>query len=449
MKIKRVKWKDHTILGNLELDFLNTNTNAPYNNIIFAGENGTGKTSILESISTFLNYGTFEYFEYIEYVTPDGTVLKAIPPNVQLPKTFYDILGANGIKTPMYFDRSNNPIRLGTEHTDIRNDGCIFSKARADYATQQIGGTTTKTLDIDSHDNDSEENFTSLKQLIVDIDSQDNAEFAEKAKRDASANIQWSTYYPSSKIYRFKNAFDSFFEKIKYDRVTNIGPEKAIIFKKNNKEISIDNLSTGEKQIVFRGAYLLKNSGKLNGAIILIDEPELSMHPKWQKKILKYYTDLFTSVGTQNAQLFFATHSVQVLENALSDKVNNLVIVLNENAGVITPKKIDNPGVLPTITVAETNYLAFDIVSNDYHIELYGWLQDKESKEKIKYCDDFIKSHPMYIVSKHHKASNYGSTTYDTVCSYIRNAIHHPDSGNTFTEDELRTSIELLIELCR
>lgn len=57
MKIKKVKWSNHPILGNLELDFTNQVTGEPFSNILFAGENGSGKTTILETISTFLNLG--------------------------------------------------------------------------------------------------------------------------------------------------------------------------------------------------------------------------------------------------------------------------------------------------------------------------------------------------------------------------------------------------------
>ena len=45
------------------------------------------------------------------------------------------------------------------------------------------------------------------------------------------------------------------------------------------------------------------------------------------------------------------------------------------------------------------------------------------------------------------KASSYGRTQYNTLPTYIRNAIDHPDSGNRFTDDELRRSIEFLIQL--
>ena len=73
----------------------------------------------------------------------------------------------------------------------------------------------------------------------------------------------------------------------------------------------------------------------------------------------------------------------------------------------------------------------------------------KIQKHKIKECDNYIKNHPSYDSNKYGKRSQYGNTQYETLCTYIRNAIDHPDSGNTYTKEELRTSIEFLIELCK
>jgi hypothetical protein len=244
------------------------------------------------------------------------------------------------------------------------------------------------------------------------------------------------------------SAIDNFFTKIKYEKVVDDGNEKKILFNKNGNYVSIDTLSTGEKQIVFRGSYLLRNSNQLNGAAIMVDEPELSVHPKWQKNILKYYKDLFTQNNQQVAQIFMATHSEYVLEDALNNDDKNLTIIINDVNGVIQAKRIDAPSVLPSIMSAETNYLAFDIVSNDYHIELYGWLQQRESRFTVKSCDDFIKNHQLYIPAVHGKGSSFGATTYDTLSTFIRNAIDHPGPGQTFTERELRSSTELLIQLC-
>lgn len=67
MKIRKVKWANHPILGNLELNFINPTANKPYSTIVLAGENGTGKTTILETLNTFLSIGSFEPFNAIEY----------------------------------------------------------------------------------------------------------------------------------------------------------------------------------------------------------------------------------------------------------------------------------------------------------------------------------------------------------------------------------------------
>lgn len=447
MKIRKVKWKNHPILGNLELDFINSTNNLPFETILLAGENGTGKTTILETISTFLNGGTFEYFDYIEYIA-EGKNLKAVEANHPTSKDFYDMVDGNDT-VQMHTNKSNINETVDKNPLNIRYGGCVFAKARADYKTTKINSTTTKKLDTEKFNTDQEEDFTSLKQLIVDIQSQDNSDYTEANKLLGSNPKSWDDFYISSKIYRFKSAFDSFFDKLKYDKVADENSEKTILFIKNNKSISIDKLSTGEKQIVFRGIYLLKNSRVLDDAIILVDEPELSMHPKWQKNILKYYIDLFTENNTQKTQLLIATHSEHVLSDSLNDKNKNLVIVLNESNGIITPKRIDAPSVLPSITSAETNYLAFDIVSNDYHIELYGWLQNKETKNKIKSCDDFIKNNGLYNSAIHSKPSSFNTTNYDTLSTYIRNAIDHPEPNKNYTESELRISTELLINLCR
>ena len=231
---------------------------------------------------------------------------------------------------------------------------------------------------------------------------------------------------------------------------------KKVIFKKYEQEVDIASLSSGEKQIVFRGAFLLRNQQSIKGNTILIDEPEISLHPKWQAKIFEYYRKLFTDEkNKQNSQLFIATHSQYVLDSALAAKENTSIILMKKNANNIEMKKISAPLVLPSITSAELNYVAFGILSNDYHIELYGYLQQKvavylgKSTCSVKECDTYITQQNQFIEALHGKISSHNTTTYSSLSTYIRNAIDHPDPSRTFTEDELRCSIELLIELCR
>ena len=247
---------------------------------------------------------------------------------------------------------------------------------------------------------------------------------------------------------RFKTAFDNFFSDMLFDGIDEeASDEIKIIFTKKGKKVAVDDLSTGEKQIVFRGTYLLKNSSNLNGGVILVDEPELSMHPKWQSKILDFYKGLFTTNDLQTTQMFFATHSENVVRSAIND-TDALVIILTKDKGIISANKI-NDVVLPSITAAEINYLAFGVVSIDYHIALYGYLQKQSGKSSISAADSFIANQTEYNDGIHkYLDTNYGKN-YQTLPTYIRNAIDHPDSGRIYTEEQMAISVELLRSICK
>ncbi|QNS42585.1 AAA family ATPase [Chryseobacterium manosquense] len=443
MRIRKVKWDNHPILKDLELSFVK-NDNTAYESIIIAGENGVGKTSILQTISTFLNKGTFEFFDFIEYEV-DGKIYLALPTTGDR-KSFFRIKDDDEIIN-VNTDKNHLNATIDNDSKNIRFHGSVFSKARADFKTEKISHTTTKELDTDKYDIDESDNFTQLKQLIVDIENQDNSEYSNLNRNLGPNPKTWDDFYNTSKMFRFTNAFNNFFDYLKYEKVSDINGEKTILFKKGAASINIDNLSTGEKQIVFRGSYLLKNINKLEGAIIMIDEPEISMHPKWQRKILNYYKTLFTNdSGSLISQLFFSTHSEHVINNALQDKNENIVIVINSSGS----HKIDAPSVLPSITFAETNYLAFGIESNDYHIELYGFYQHKNSLTTIKDTDNKILTEIEYDASKHQKIYPHpnGRTTYETLPTYIRNVIDHPDGIHFYSEEELGESIKFLIKVC-
>lgn len=454
--IKEIKWKSHAALGDLVLDFSKPDGRI-YSTIVLAGENGCGKTTVLSTLSAFLNLGSVEPFDYICY-SINGINYRIVQDLESLRQNsrwsligFHKRTNEQTQQTVSITSaRDNSREKIADDREDIRHYGCVYSKARSGFITQKVQSTTTKQIDADRYDDDTSEDFTATKQLLVDIDSQDNSEWMDITR--SGTGESYESFAGRAKLTRFRNAFNSFFESIKFEKVKSTDPdEKKIIFKKYGHEIDIDSMSTGEKQIVFRGTHLLKNSKNLSEGIVLIDEPELSMHPKWQEKALSFYRNLFTTNGVQNTQMIFATHSEYVIKSALQDKDNVLVIVLNNDNGTIVPTKITAPTVLPTISNAEVNYNAFGVLSTDYHIELYGYMQTKFNLNTIKDSDDYIANSPSYNTVIHSKPSTHpnGHTTYQTLPTYVRNAIDHPTPTATFSERELKTSIELLIQICR
>lgn len=442
MKIRTVKWANHPILGNLELDFVNPDTNKPYSTIVLAGENGTGKTTILETLNTFLSIGSFEPFDRIEYEVEDKRYILT-PSNISGSlKTFftrYDV--ENDTLENIHSDRNNNSSSIQSDNKDPRSYGSVFSRPRADYKTTKIESVKTNELDKNKYDSDKDDNFTSLKQLIVDVQNQDNEQYRDindKRNQQGQAPMSTADFEPISKIYRFKSAFNGFFETIKYKKVGNASGEKVVIFEKHGIEIPIDVLSTGEKQVVFRGAYLLRNINVLQNSTIMIDEPELSMHPLWQKKILQYYKNLFTDANSnQTAQLLFASHSEAVISEALKDLDKTKVIVLKRDGnGLVSANCIGTPAVLPYTMAAEVNYQAFELVSTDYHNALYGYIEAEGWKNNFD---------AQYQKINYVKLNTNGTTSnlQKTLTEKIRHIIHHPENRyNSYTQEELKESIE-------
>ena len=441
MKIRKVKWANHPILGNLELDLVNPATNKPYSTVVLAGENGTGKTTILETLNTFLSIGSFEPFDAIEYEVEEKRYIltpATIPGSNKTFFTRYDV--ENDSSENINTDKVNRPNSIQSDDKDPRFYGSVFSRPRADYKTNKIESVKTNELDKNKYDSDNDDNFTSLKQLIVDVQNQDNEQYRDiNDKRNQQGQLPMSTadFEPISKIYRFKSAFNGFFETIKYKKVGNASGEKVVIFEKHGIEIPIDVLSTGEKQVVFRGAYLLRNINVLQNSTIMIDEPELSMHPLWQKKILQYYKNLFTDTNSnQTAQLLFASHSEAVISEALKDLDKTKVIVLKRDGnGQVSANCIGTPAVLPYTMAAEVNYQAFELVSTDYHNALYGYIEAEGWKNNF----DF-----QYPTVSYDRERNGTVTTQQiTLTEKIRHIIHHPENrNNSYTEGDLKESIE-------
>lgn len=451
--IRKVKWNNYKSLGNLELNFVNPSTGLPFNTIVLAGENGTGKTTILESLATFLNRQSIRPFEYIEYsvdgnsfyITPDAS-------HESYPNKGYHNRReiSTGITEIVRSGLNSNIEQIVHDTKDLRHYGFAYSKARSGFRTEPVSSVTTQQVDNDKYEPDEQENFTKIKQLLIDIDGQDSSDWMKLCKERGINDEKFDDFKKLSKGYRFEKAFNDFFESVKYKGVNNNDPiEKKVLFEKYGKSIPVDLLSTGEKQIVFRGAHLLRNINSISGGIVLIDEPELSMHPIWQKRILDFYRGLFKNDEKQSVQMIIATHSEYVIQSALKDRDNVLVIVLSDENGTINAREITAPNVLPSVTAAETNYLAFGVPSIDYHIELYGFLQTKSGCHRIEDCDEYIVQQPQYDAVKHQRLDSYHSSHYQTLPTYIRNAIDHPDSGRTYTEEDLKKSIILLIELCR
>lgn len=362
MRILSLEFNNNELLGNLILNLSDLNSKS-LDTIIFAGENGCGKTSILEALYKFSELQlvsnndhanksiTVTYQIPSEQLAQIASHLDGIASNIKYAvdgiisiKKDFSITDYNYSQYIVQFKYSteqgektfSSPIFEIFRNNDIKALFAVaFSTVEINYNPQKVSTVTSK--DVDSATTTSLRSggnlATEIKQLFVDIQNNDAIELSE-----------WVHKHPGEvppdeiidrRIKRFNNAFSYVFDTLRFRTVQTQNGEKRVIFTKNGLDIPIESLSSGEKQIVFRGAFLLKDIQSTRGRIVLIDEPEISLHPNWQIKILDFYKNLFIDENQkQTSQIFIATHSPFVVHN--KNRRNDKIIVLKRNStGII------------------------------------------------------------------------------------------------------------------
>lgn len=190
-----------------------------------------------------------------------------------------------------------------------------------------------------------------------------------------------------------------------------------------------------------RNAAHPSNPELIKPLCFFIDEPEVSLHPKAQYKLLEA---LVTISETQ--QVFITTHSPLVLKkfNSLN---HNLLVFTKSTAGEIAVTSASQLNLFgaSSPTWGEVMYRAFDFPTIELHNELFAKLQGQDSQPQLE--TRFIaRGHAQSQNATH---SGNGTPIQETLMTYIRNRFHHPEntSRNDPSDTELRQSINNMIDM--
>jgi ABC-type lipoprotein export system ATPase subunit len=78
----------------------------------------------------------------------------------------------------------------------------------------------------------------------------------------------------------------------------------------NGTMLPLNRLSSGEKQVIIMFYNLLFHTTP--GSIVIVDEPEISLHISWQQRIGVLFSDI---CRVRNIQIIIATHSPQIIHD--------------------------------------------------------------------------------------------------------------------------------------
>ena len=308
MKIESLKIENVGGISSLSLDSFDPNLN------IICGENGIGKTNILDSIASL-----FSNYEPISISVKSGFEQGCIKSSVDGKvisrpiKKKYTNLTYKTWECVNYDENANfnllylkvNRVFKYRRESSINSDPVVTNR------------TTENAEGLDNND---------IKQWFV-------------SRYLHSAHVNNLTDVQQENIKLAISCFSLLDNKVTFCKTTT---QNEIIVKTPTGEIYFELLSSGFRSILFILLGIIKEieyrfqdnnvlASDFNG-IILIDEIELHLHPEWQGKVCSVLTKTFPK-----AQFIISTHSPHVIQTAEA----NEVIALSGENGHLEKRTLD------------------------------------------------------------------------------------------------------------
>ena len=317
MKIEKVHIKNVKGIKDLELSFKKDDKILDL--IVLAGVNGSGKTTILEAIKDFFDNRSIDF----------NNIEKS---NIYL-EIFFEDFEKNNIEEAEKISIDNYKHKLKEFFYALRD---------YEYNRKDNGGYYAK--------------FFENPPKIIYVPANNSFGLVETVNTTLLKNYQFINYVDSvlmrdipSYIATRRNYLATIEEDLTMKEITNkvvneingifnileldvklkgfSKDEKTLPIFENSagEEFDINNLSSGEKQLFLRTLSIKMLEPK--NSIILIDEPELSLHPKWQQRIIEVYK----KIG-ENNQIIVATHSPHILGSVFNENI--FILYRNENGKI-------------------------------------------------------------------------------------------------------------------
>ena len=315
MKIKNLHIKEYNGLENLDINF--ESKGKVLDLIVLAGINGSGKTRVLESV--------LDFFYKIEMFYKSQNKIEL----------FYEEIENESIKTAGNIDVFYNELKNGAKGAFLSPKYLEIKKILKKFPKIIYVPTEINFQKVQK----AQTNFKKEYSFINIVDSYEIKDIpsyiATRISKVANEEENLTMGQVRKKVFAEINGIFEILElDVKLSEISKDENSMPIFTDSSGKKFGINELSSGEKQLFLR--TLAIKMLEPENSIIMIDEPELSLHPKWQQKIV----DVYRKIGRNN-QIILATHSPHILGSV--EKENIVLLEKNEN-GIVKVKTGDEFG---------------------------------------------------------------------------------------------------------
>ena len=321
MKIEKVHIKNVKGIKDLELSFKKDDKILDL--IVLAGVNGSGKTTILEAIKDFFNNKNINF----------GDIEKS---NVNL-KIFFEDFEKKQIEEAEKSSIDNYEHKLQDFFSALqsyeynrKNNGEYYSYLIAKFFENPpkiiYVPAENKFEEIQTYSTTLSKEYEFINTINSNVIRDIPSYIATRRNYLATIEEDLTMKEITNKVINEINGIFGILElDVKLKGFSK--DEKTMPIFKNSAgdEFNINYLSSGEKQLFLRTLSIKMLEPK--NSIILIDEPELSLHPKWQQRIIEVYN----KIG-ENNQIIVATHSPHILGSVSNENI--FILYKNENGKI-------------------------------------------------------------------------------------------------------------------
>jgi len=351
MKIKNLKLHNYRGIKDLDINFSENIT-------VFAGVNGSGKTTILDAVSILLSW----FIARTESIKKNGRIIPETDINNNESDSYLEIsLELNRSYKAETDDTNICWKQVKTRKGRVKRDESDYSnlkKAVINIQNRLESGNNIplvvyypinrSVIDIPlrirnrhrfddpimAYDNSltGEANFRTFFEWFREREDFEN----ERKASIFDEKYEYSGYSGDVQLNAVRESIQTFtgFEELRVSRK----PLRMLI-KKNNETLTASQLSDGEKCLLAMVGDLArrlsianpKMDNPLKGSgIVLIDEIDLHLHPKWQRMIIQKLKETFPA-----CQFILTTHSPQILSHV---KPEEIILLYTDNKSGISAK---------------------------------------------------------------------------------------------------------------
>ena len=485
--LKKVEIENYRCFANREVELAcPDHVNRGSGLTILIGENGNGKTSILDAInllaqSSYAIENRLSIGDFNDKDLPIQIVGRTDDFNCEMPykDNYFECEGMEvSAKNRSQKSRNkllSNPFQV---NSSFINKTLRYKNSKGEFATNNIqslhklfrndaiidGELTVFLFDKNRSRQISTGNFTTTFERICEDLNWKFAKALDAAKTaDMVKNVSGDYFTAvldlaqkgvgtklASELCTFFGTTE--YEKLRIDLLDLIHPFSEAFFAIRQddelKQIRTKGLGSGVEMILT--ILLLRSiAGASKGTIIyLIDEPELHLHPKAQDKFLSLLLD-----ESKDKQVIVSTHSPYIFKEALNGP--SKMIILKRDAAnqiILEYPNTTGWGKFPwSPSWGEINFHAFDMPSVEFHNELFGYIQERNKLNTISSVDTHMVANGV-TQTKNWIRENGGvaqPAQPATLPCYVRNSIHHPENQHNlrYTDTELKDSIALMLPL--